>query len=189
MAGVSDLRERLRALPSFPDDLPEFDADAVPTHPLDLFADWLDDAIAAGERQPHALTLTTVGHGGLPASRTLIVKDIDEHGIQFASSRSSRKAEQLAAHPIATVLCFWRELGRQVEVTGEVVDLGADASQADWRERPSYDGRPNPDWVLWALQPARFEFLQATHDRRHMRVEYLLAADGWTHRRPTAAVG
>lgn len=186
---MSELRERLRALPTFPETMPVLDPVAVPTHPLALFTAWLDDAIAAGERQPSAFTLSTVGEGGVPASRTLIVKDVDERGLQFSSSRGSRKAQQLAARPVATALFFWRPLGRQVEVTGDVVDLGADASAADWRERPSYAGQPNPDWVLWALQPTRFEFLQATLDRKHVRVEYRLGADGWTHRQPTTPAG
>ena len=74
-------------------------------------------------------------------------------------------------------------------MTGDVTDLGADASAADWRERPNYAGEPNPDWVLWALQPTRFEFLQATLDRKHVRVEYLRGPGGWTHRQPTTPAG
>jgi pyridoxamine 5'-phosphate oxidase len=186
---VSDLRERLRALPTFPETMPALDAHAVPPHPLTLFTAWLDDAIAAGERQPSAFTLSTVGDDGAPASRTLILKGLDERGLQFSSNRGSRKAQQLAVHPVATALFFWRPLGRQVEMTGDVIDLGADASAADWRERPSYAGQPNPEWVLWALQPTRFEFLQATHDRKHVRVEYRHGADGWTHRQPATPAG
>lgn len=186
---MSDLRERLRALPTFPETMPVLDAGAVPTHPLALFTDWIDDAIAAGERQPSAFTLSTIGDGGAPASRTLILKGLDDRGLQFSSNRGSRKAQQLAARPVATALFFWRPLGRQVEVTGDVTDLGADASAADWQERPNSAGRPNPDWVLWALQPTRFEFLQATLDRTHVRVEYLRGPGGWTHQQPTTPAG
>lgn len=184
-----DYRARLRSLPTFPDDLPVLDPDGVPQHPLDLFRTWLDDAIATGERQPNAFTLSTIGDEDAPASRTLIVKAIDDRGLHFSSSRGSRKATQLAARPVATGLFFWRPLGRQVEVTGTVTDLGADASQADWAERPSYTGTPNPEWVLWALQPTRFEFLQATLDRKHVRVEYRRGDDGWKHRQPTTPAG
>lgn len=184
-----DFRERLRALPSFPDDLPVLDPETVPTHPLDLYRSWLDDAIASGERQPHAFTLSTIGDDGAPASRTLIVKAVDERGLQFSSNRPSRKGQELARNPIATALFFWRPLGRQVEVSGYVTELGADAAAADWQERPSFAGEPNPDWVLWALEPTRFVFLQATLDRKHVRVEYLRDGDGWTHRQPTTPAG
>ncbi len=133
------------------------------------------------------MTLTTVGEGGVPASRTLIVKDIDGRGLHFSSSRSSRKGIHLAQRPVATMLFFGRPLGRQVEVTGDVVALDAAASQADWRECPSYDGTDNPDWQVWAVQPTRYEFLQATHDRKHTRVEFKRGAEDWTrsHADPT----
>ncbi|MGM1028368.1 MAG: pyridoxine/pyridoxamine 5'-phosphate oxidase [Actinomycetota bacterium] len=186
---MSQLRERLRALPTFPDVLTTLDPDAAPTHPLQLFTGWLDDAIASGERQPSAFTLSTTGDEGEPTSRTLIVKDVDERGIHFSSSRGSRKAAHLAARPVATALLFWRPLGRQVEITGTVVDLGPAAAVDDWMRRPNYDGRPNPDWVVWALQPTRFEFLQATHDRKHVRIEYRLGPDGWRHAQPTTPAG
>lgn len=186
---MSDLRERLRALPTFPNELPTLDPEAVPADPRQLFLAWLDDAIASGERQPSAMALSTIGDAGEPTSRTLIVKDVDEHGIHFSSSRRSRKAAHLAARPVATMLLFWRPLGRQVEITGDVVDLGPEAAAVDWQQRPNYDGTPNPDWVIWALQPTRFEFLQATLDRKHVRVEYRLGDDGWEHAQPTTPAG
>ncbi|SFR99854.1 Pyridoxamine 5'-phosphate oxidase [Agrococcus baldri] len=186
---MSELRERLRALPTFPETMPVLDPGAVPTHPLALFTTWLDDAIASGARQPNAFTLSTIGEDGAPASRTLIVKDVDEHGLHFSSNRGSRKGQELERNPVATALFFWRELGRQVEVSGFVTEMGADASAADWRERPSYVGQPNPEWVLWALEPTRCVFLQATLDRKHVRVEYLRGGDGWEHRQPTTPAG
>ncbi|GAB2619622.1 pyridoxine/pyridoxamine 5'-phosphate oxidase [Pseudactinotalea suaedae] len=177
------LRDTLRALPTFPAELPVLDPASVPADPQELFLTWLTDAIDSGERQPTAMTVTTVDTDGRPASRTLIVKDVDERGIHFSSSRTSRKAAHLAARPVATLLFFWRPLGRQVEIDGDAIALDEATSQADWRERPSYDGTDNPDWQVWALQPRRLEFLQATHDRRHVRIEYLRERHGWSHRR------
>lgn len=179
---MTELRHVLRTLPSFPAELSGFDPDAAPADPLELFRAWLDDAIASGERQPHAMTFSTIDADGRPANRTLIVKDIDDRGIQVSSSLASRKAAHLAARPWAGMLFFWRELGRQVEVGGPVEALSREESEADWRERPSYDGRDNPDWQVWALRPERFEFLQATEDRNHVRVEYVRDGVAWDHR-------
>lgn len=179
---VTALRDRLRALPTFPDALPHLDPEAVPDDPMALFHRWLDEAIESGERQPAAMTLTTVDDDGRPAMRTLIIKDVDEHGLWFASARSSRKGRHLAARPWAGMLFFWRPLGRQLELTGPVEALSTEVSAADWRARPSFDGRDNPDWQVWALRPSRVEFLQATLDRRHTRVEYQDSPGGWTHR-------
>lgn len=179
---MGELRDRLRAQPTFPEQLPTLDPGSVPDDPGELLLRWFDDAIASGERQANAMTLTTVDDAGRPANRTLIVKDVDEHGLHFSSSLRSRKAAHLAARPYAGMLFFWRPLGRQLEVGGPVTALDATTSAADWRQRPSYDGQDNPDWQVWALQPERYEFLQATLDRRHVRVEYVRTADGWSHR-------
>lgn len=177
------LRDRLRSLPTFPDVMPTLDPHTLGPDPQQVFLDWLSEAIESGERQPTAMTVTTVGEDGVPASRTLIVKEVDERGIHFSSSRSSRKGQQLAANPVVTLLFFWRPLGRQVEITGEAVALDETTSRTDWRERPSYDGTDNPDWQVWAVRPQRYELMQATHDRKHVRVEYRQHGHGWIKRR------
>ncbi|WP_341853767.1 pyridoxamine 5'-phosphate oxidase family protein [Brachybacterium sp. GPGPB12] len=148
---MSELADRLRALPSFPEDMPGLDPDSVPEDPAELFVAWLEDEIASGARQPHAMTFQTLD-GGAPVGRTLILKDLDERGLHVSTHRGSRKGERLAADPRAAMTFFWRESGRQVQVGGEVVALDEATSQADWASRPSYDGSPNPDWQVYALR-------------------------------------
>lgn len=183
---MSDLEAVLRALPAFPDPLPVLSADDLPGDPHALFRSWLDaavrsSAIASGARQPHAMSFATVRADGTPVARTLILKDIDTDGYHFSTHRTSRKGMELAACARATMLFFWRESGRQVRITGTAVALDDDASQRDWRERPSYTGEPNPDWQRYALDPDEFEFMQAREDRRHTRIEYLRSDGGWAH--------
>lgn len=176
---MSELAERLLALPSFPDRMPSLDPQLAPADPEPLFLEWLDDAIASGVRQPHAMTLITVRDDGTPVGRTVIIKDIDAHGVQFSTHRASRKGQQLVADDRATLLFFWRETGRQVRITGRVHELSAADSAEDWEKRPSYDEKPNPDWQLYALEPDEFEFLQAREDRKHTRVEYHRDGGSW----------
>lgn len=176
-----DLRAALRALPGFPADLPTLDAAGLPADPMVLFRAWLQDAIDAGSRQPHAFDLLTVRDDGTPVGRVLIVKAIDDRGLHFSTHATSRKGEQLAGRPAASMLFFWRESGRTVRITGPVSPLGAEESARDWEQRPTYTGSPNPDWTVYALAPAEFEFLQARQDRRHVRIEYLLDGGVWSH--------
>ncbi|MFT3715872.1 MAG: pyridoxamine 5'-phosphate oxidase family protein [Gordonia sp. (in: high G+C Gram-positive bacteria)] len=176
---MSDFRDRLRALPVFPDDLTVFDLAALPVDPLDLVRDWLADAIASGERAPHAAAFVTVDDHGRPATRSLTVKDVDDRGVHVASRRSSRKGRQLAANPSSSVFFYWRELARQLELVGTATPLSAEESLADWRARPTYAGTDDPDWQVWAVRPDRVEFLQATHDRNHRRALYVRTPDGW----------
>jgi pyridoxamine 5'-phosphate oxidase len=178
---MSELRDRLRGLPAFPQDLPVLDPDAIPEDPQVLFLDWLEDAIASGVRQPHAMTFTTIDEAGFPVGRALILKDIEDGAYQVSTHRTSRKGAQLAENAKASMIFFWRESGRQVRITGTVTALDDEASQADWASRPSYTGEPNPEWQVYALVPSAFEFMQAREDRQHTRIEYTTDAGTWTH--------
>jgi pyridoxamine 5'-phosphate oxidase len=169
---TDDFRQYLRALPDFPENLPDFDVAAAPADPAELFRRWLDEALAAGEPQPHACSLATVGPRAQPSSRMLILKDIDDDGWHIATSRTSRKGRELAANPKAALNFYWPLQGRQVRVAGPVVALSEEASAADWDARPASDGSRNPDWQLYAIQPLEIEFWQARHDRRHVRHRY-----------------
>jgi len=169
------LRTRLRALPDFPDDLPRFDPASAPADPVELFLAWLEEALVAGVRQPHAFSLATVGADGQPSSRMLILKNLDEEGWQFATARTSRKGRELTENPRAAMNFYWSELGRQVRLVGSVVELSAAASARDWAERPAADEATNPAWQLYALRPTEIEFWQASADRRHIRHRYGLA--------------
>ena len=165
-------RQMLRALPDFPEVLPDFDPGAALADPAELFRLWLDEALAAGVPQPNACSLATADERGRPSSRMLILKDIDAHGWHFATSRESRKGHELAANPHAALNFSWQQQGRQVRVAGDVVELSAEASAADWHARPGADGSHNPDWQLYAVRPREIEFWQARHDRRHIRHHY-----------------
>lgn len=166
------LRDRLRALPAFPDDLPDFDPARAPERADALFREWLDDALARGVHQPHTFTLSTAGPTGHVTARTLILKDLVDGAWVFAGARSTRKGIDLAANPSAAMTFYWPELGRQVRITGEVEELPSAVAAADWAARPAVTEPHNPDWVAWALTPTEVEFWQARHDRRHVRHWY-----------------
>ncbi|MBX9717874.1 MAG: pyridoxamine 5'-phosphate oxidase family protein [Microbacteriaceae bacterium] len=166
------LRDRLRALPAFPAELPEFDPATAPEKAHELFMQWLDDALERRVMQPHACTLSTAGPTGHVTARTLILKDLVDGQWVFAGARSTRKGIDLAANPSAALTFYWPEVGRQVRVTGEVEELPSEVAAADWAARPAVTEPHNPDWAAWALTPTEVEFWQARHDRQHVRHWY-----------------
>lgn len=166
------LPDLLRGLPDFPENLPDFSVASAPPDPVTLFRAWLEEAVAVGVQQPHACSVATVNPEGQPSSRMLLLKNIDADGWHFATSRVSRKGTELTANPQAALNFFWAQLGRQVRLVGNVVELSAEASAADWRGRPGDDGQDNPSWQLYAVSPIEIEFWQGRHDRKHIRHIY-----------------
>ncbi len=133
--GVS-MRDLLRGLPVFAQPLPAFDPDAAAPDPADLLAAWLQEAVAAGVSEPHAMTLATAGPDGLPDLRVLILKDLDAEGLYFATESISAKGAQLGVNPQAALGFYWREQGRQIRVRGPVQPAGPEVSAQDFLARP-----------------------------------------------------
>jgi pyridoxamine 5'-phosphate oxidase len=136
---VSDedrLRSKLRALRVFEGELPAFDPEGAPFQPDDLFLRWLLEAIEAGVKEPHAMTLSTVDADARPSSRVLILKGLSDGQWEFATSRRSRKGRELEETQWAAASFYWREVGRQVRLRGRVLDAGAEAAARDFLARP-----------------------------------------------------
>ncbi|MGK3088389.1 pyridoxal 5'-phosphate synthase [Streptomyces sp. WAC01490] len=116
-------------------ELPDFDPATAPPAPLPLFHAWFADAVAAGQPEPHAMTLATADADGLPDVRTLLLHGADERGFHFASHATSAKGHQLAARPYAALGFYWPSLGRQVRVRGPVTRCTPAESHADLHAR------------------------------------------------------
>lgn len=132
---MSDVRQFLRGLPVFADELPVFEPGSAPDRPEELFVAWLTDAVEAGVREPHALTLSTVGLDDVPDARVLVLKNVDTTGWQFAANRFSPKGVELERSPSAALTFYWPEQGRQVRVRGPVRTASAADSAADFLAR------------------------------------------------------
>jgi pyridoxamine 5'-phosphate oxidase len=92
--------------------------------------------------EPTAFALGTVGSGGQPSVRILLLKGVDERGFVFYTNYESRKGRELLAHPQAAMCFHWQPLERQVRIEGtttSVSDGEADAYFAS-RERGSQLG-------------------------------------------------
>ncbi|TCC18149.1 pyridoxal 5'-phosphate synthase [Kribbella speibonae] len=133
---VSDLRTRLRAVPTLTGTPPSWDPSQTPETPYQLFVEWLLAAIDRDVVEPCAATLSTVRADGRPNARVLILKNVTEDGWQFASSSTSRKGEELETTPYAALTFYWIPLGRQVRVSGRVVPAPAEESARDFLLRP-----------------------------------------------------
>ncbi|SCG09187.1 pyridoxamine 5'-phosphate oxidase [Streptomyces sp. Ncost-T6T-2b] len=128
-------RDLLHAQRVWDTELPAFDPETAPAAPLALFHAWFAEAVAAGQPEPHAMSLATADAEGLPDVRTLLLHDADERGWHFASHATSAKGHQLAARPHAALGFYWPAQGRQVRVRGPVVRCTPAESHADLHAR------------------------------------------------------
>ena len=104
--------------------------------PFALFDRWLADARSAGAVLPQAMALATADADGMPDARMVMVRNSGRDGFVFFTDRESAKGDQLRANPRAVLLGYWRELGRQVRVSGSVAETSPAEDDAAFRERP-----------------------------------------------------
>ncbi|MEU4194665.1 pyridoxal 5'-phosphate synthase [Kribbella sp. NPDC026611] len=133
---MTDLRTRLRAVPTLTGTPPTWDPDRAPDRPHELFVEWLLAAVDQQIAEPCAATLSTIRADGRPSGRVLIIKDVTDDGWQFASSSTSRKGQELAESPYAALTFYWIPLGRQVRVVGSVEVADPEESARDFLLRP-----------------------------------------------------
>lgn len=105
-------------------------------NPFKQFAKWWEDALEADIDEVNAMTLATASTDGMPAARIVLLKDYSEQGFTFFTNYESFKGKQLAENPRACLVFFWKELERQVRITGLVERISEAASTKYFLSRP-----------------------------------------------------
>ncbi|MFD5075629.1 pyridoxal 5'-phosphate synthase [Streptomyces sp. NPDC058371] len=131
----SEFTGLLRSQRVWDTELPSFDPGAAPDEPLPLFVRWFAEAVAAGQTEPHTMSLATADADGLPDVRTVMLHGADADGWSFATHTTSRKGRQLAGRPYAALGFYWPAQGRQIRLRGPVTVAPAQEGQADLHAR------------------------------------------------------
>ncbi len=121
-----------------PDDLPFRVAPplvvALDADPFALLRAWLAEAERTEPNDANAMTLATVGAGGRPAARIVLLKGLD-HGLTFYTNQQSRKGVELGHDRRAAMVFHWKTLRRQVRVEGAVEPTSAEEADAYFATR------------------------------------------------------
>jgi pyridoxamine 5'-phosphate oxidase len=104
--------------------------------PFAQFRAWLDEALAAPIKEPNAMTLATADAAGRPSARVVLLRGWDERGFVFFTNYESRKGEEIAVNPHASLLFFWDVLEREVRIDGPIERLSDAESDAYFARRP-----------------------------------------------------
>lgn len=104
--------------------------------PLGILNAWYEEALAAGDALPDAMTLATATKQGRPSARVVLYKGLLRGGIFFVSNYQSRKAHELAENPYAALVMHYPQRERQVRLEGRVERATQAESEAYFRARP-----------------------------------------------------
>jgi pyridoxamine 5'-phosphate oxidase len=111
--------------------------ETLPTDPFEAFSQWLHQA----SKNPiiveaNAMVLSTIDHAGEISSRTVLLKDISQHGFTFFTHYSSRKGKAIHSQPQVALLFPWYAMERQVIVTGLAEEVPRSESEEYFTTRP-----------------------------------------------------
>jgi len=131
--------------------------------PIQQFELWLQHAMEAGISDPTAMTLATVGIGGQPSQRIVLLKQVDAEGFVFFTNKGSQKGQAIAANPKVSLHFPWHSLERQVKVLGQAELLTVDDVAAYFSSRPK-----ESQLAAWASEQS-----QKIPSREHLTNRYI----------------
>jgi pyridoxamine 5'-phosphate oxidase len=138
--------------------------------PLEWFQRWYKEAVETEPRVPDAMQLATVDSNGRPRVRTVLMKGLDSRGLVFYTNYDSPKAVQLEANLQASACFHWKDIARQVIISGPVSRLSAAESDAYFASRGR--GSRIGAWASQQSQPIESrEALLALVEREKKRFE------------------
>lgn len=128
MSSIASIRKEYK--------LQQLDEQDMSPDPFHQFDNWWQEALKSEILEPNAMTLCTASADGVPSARIVLLKGISEGGFLFFTNYNSYKARDLADNPRACLVFFWKELERQVRVTGLVEKTNATTSDEYFNSRP-----------------------------------------------------
>ena len=128
MPSIAEIRKEYK--------LQTLEEELVHADPLIQFGKWWNEAITAAIEEVNAMTLATASSDGLPSARIVLLKGYDARGFVFYTNYESFKGKQIEENPRACLVFFWKELERQVRITGLIRKVSAETSDEYYRSRP-----------------------------------------------------
>lgn len=129
MSSIADLRKEYK--------LQSLSEKDVSENPVLQFQKWFGEALQAQIEEVNAMTVATASSDGIPSARIVLLKAFSQKGLIFYTNYNSFKAQQIAENPRACLVFFWKELERQVRITGIVEQVSETESNEYFESRPA----------------------------------------------------
>jgi pyridoxamine 5'-phosphate oxidase len=131
----------------------------IKASPVEQFGLWFNQALEQNVPEPTTMTLATADATGRPSARIVLLKGFDDAGFVFYTNYNSRKGQDLAVQPYASLNFFWQPLERQVRINGLTDKVSAQESDEYFHSRPL--GSRLGAWVSAQSQPTTLAELEA----------------------------
>jgi pyridoxamine 5'-phosphate oxidase len=116
--------------------LASLDEASTASNPMDQFEQWWEEAIQSNIDEVNAFTLSTIGLNGAPQARVVLLKGFTPSGFIFYTNYESNKGKEIEANPNVAMNFFWKELERQVRITGTIKKASTEDSEKYFHSRP-----------------------------------------------------
>lgn len=136
---------------------------------------WLAEAEATEINDPNAMALATVDADGLPNTRMVLLKEIEDEAFVFYTNYQSAKSSEIEASGKAAFVLHWKSLRRQIRVRGEVSREDGPQADAYYRSRSlksrlgawaSHQSRPLSSRTALMAEVARITAVKGTDPER-----------------------
>lgn len=106
-------------------------------NPIEQFGHWWKDAVDSQIDEVNAMVLATVDAHGAPSARIVLLKEYTEKGFVFFTNYLSKKGQDIAVNPKVSLVFFWKELERQVNISGTIEKIPEKESETYFQSRPA----------------------------------------------------
>ncbi|KTD23519.1 Pyridoxamine 5'-phosphate oxidase (PNP/PMP oxidase) (PNPOx) [Legionella lansingensis] len=104
--------------------------------PFHLIADWLAQEAKAGSVSPDRAVLSTVTSAGIPHSRVVAIKTVENESVLFFTQRGTRKFVELTENPQVSMTFWFAMQQRQIILEGIAKPLSLQDNEAYWQALP-----------------------------------------------------
>jgi pyridoxamine 5'-phosphate oxidase len=105
-------------------------------NPFQQFKVWFEEILEQKKDDPTAMILSTVDKKGLPDSRVVLLKGIENQTFIFYTNYESAKAIQISNTPYVALNFYWPQMARQVRIRGSVKKTTKLQSDTYFANRP-----------------------------------------------------
>ena len=115
---------------------PEFTIESTHEDPFIQFDNWFEEVASLDPDDVNSMTLATATPNGIPSTRVVLLKGIEQNKFIFYTNYQSQKGREMEANPAVCLNFYWPLLNRQVRIDGKVTRVDEQTSTEYFQSRP-----------------------------------------------------